>query len=61
MPTTISAEVMDVAVEFDPPNSDIQIITMKLKYIGEQQVEGQIETGEFLDIELPSSAPPPTP
>lgn len=61
MPTPIETEVLDVSVEFDPPNSDIQIITLKLKYTGQQEVEGQIEAGKLLDIELPSHAPPPTP
>lgn len=59
MPTTISPVIEAASVDVKE-NGD-QIVTLQLRYTGQQDLSQQFTVDDELNIEIPSHAPPPTP
>lgn len=57
MPTTISPVIEEVSVGLKE-NGD-QIVTLQLKYTGEEDLSNKFTVSDELNIEIPSHAPPP--
>lgn len=58
MGNKITALVQTVSVDEPGPVGE-QIISLQLKYVGEENISQQIIQDEELTIEIPSKAPPP--
>lgn len=59
MPNIISPVIESVSVDLKE-NGD-QIVTLELKYTGEEDLSDKFTVSDELSIEIPSHAPPPTP
>lgn len=59
MPTTISP-VIEVASVDVKENGD-QIVTLQLRYSGQEDLSDKFTVDDELNIEIPSHAPPPQP
>lgn len=58
MPTTISPVIEKWEVDED---GDDQIVTLRLRYSGTEDLSDKFTVDDELNIEIPSHAPPPKP